>query len=762
MCKRQPFSCLGSASQRTPKPMSRLKGAAASASRAVLVAVIAVVAITASVVPASAQLPEPIVYQKQPRTGAGNITLWRANADGTNERKVEGLTSNRFPNNDNSFTSPALSPAGDKIIFSDGGVDLYRANVDGSGQQKITNALYGENHTICSGDCLNVWLEGFDSPKWSPDGTKVVLTRQDTRGDRPEINGIWVMNPDGTGLTKLVSWAPYSSSGSPTWSPNGQRIAFVLNYELWSISATGGDLRQHTSDDGGDPDPAAYDVSWSPDGGTLTFTNGDIWALRLATGAIEQLTATSDGEYGHDWSPNGSSIMFTAGNNSEIRAMNPDGTNYRTIKTDSGAWLQGASFRSAVGSAPPPNPSAVQLLLDYVPELRYDQQETFRADSAATVTDNVVLDSRGRLVRRNSLRGSSGGLLATSYFKDKSADLTLGFLGSPRYANGVSSSDTDYLDEEGSDSEKAADAQRMHGSSTYANKIYGHVVSNPNGEIVLQYWLFYYYNSKSILGYGLHEGDWENVSVILGPDYVPRRAAYAQHTSGERCDWSHVQRTLTGRPVVYVAQDSHASYFSSGDHNVDAGAVFDNADGQGGSVAPAVSVLDSSVSWFGWPGSWGSTTGGFPNSASPHGPGHGANTDTYNDPLTASNAYGDCTEEQTFAAAARSRPVHKRARASLVRPPAPKVRVKRHGDKVAIRYRFTRWPKGRNRRPVHLLTTVDPAGNKYPPLTIRADIKKRKGRVVRPLGAGHAPFTVLVSAEAASGAVSRTVEKPLR
>jgi WD40-like Beta Propeller Repeat len=697
---------------------------------------------------AFAQLQEPIVYARQ-TTACCKYELWRANADGTTKRRIDGLTTKWGP-----AVEPTLSPAGDTIVFSDG-VDLYKANASGSGQVKITNAQYGENHVTCSGECLNVPLEGYHDPEFAPDGTKVVFWRQDERGDHPGWNGIWAVNIDGAGLTRVVAGS--YRTAEPTWSPDGQRIAFSDGSSLKLVNSDGTNLTTLSLG------RSAYGPSWSPDGSAIAFGNGDIWTVRLDTGVVQQITATTVGEYEPDWAPDGSSVMFAAQTSpSQISAVNPDGTNYRTVAEDPAAYLTHGSFRSAVGSGPPPPPSAIQALTEYVPELRYDQQETYRADSAATITDNIVLDSRGRLVRRNSLRGASGGILATSYFKEKSADLSLGFLGSPTYSNGVLSSETDYLDEEGTDAEKALDAQRMHGNSNYANKIYGHVVPYSNGEIVLPYWFWYYYNSKAIAGVGLHEGDWEMVSIVLGPDYLPRRAAYAQHTGGEVCDWSHVQRTLSGRPIGYVAQDSHATYFSAGDHALDAGAVFDNADGLGGSVTPSVTILDESVSWFGWAGSWGSSGGGGLNSESPHGPGHAANADAYTDPLGWSNGISGCTEDQTFAASARSKSLRKSVQPSLARPPAPKVRVKRHGSKVAIRYRFSTWPKGPNRRPVHLLTTVDPAGNKYPPLTLRADVKTRKGRVVRPLGAGHGPFTALVSAEAKSGAVSRTVKKPLR
>ena len=102
--------------------------------------------------------------------------------------------------------------------------------------------------------------------------------------------------------------------------------------------------------------------------------------------------------------------------------------------------------------------------------------------------------------------------------------------------------------------------------------VYGRVVRT-SSQILLQYWLFYYDNPlvlPPIPGLGTfwqsHEGDWEVVNVVLGPDEAPLEAAYSQHCSGQRKAWAGVEKWPAGstHPVAYVALGSHANYFAPG------------------------------------------------------------------------------------------------------------------------------------------------------------------------------------------------------
>jgi TolB protein len=99
----------------------------------------------------------------------------------------------------------------------------------------------------------------------------------------------------------------------PTWSPDGQEIAFTAGAaprEILVIPADGGlerNLTQHAADD-------LY-PSWSPDGNWIAFTssragNHDIWMLPARGGAAVHVTDDPANDVWPRWSPDGRHLVF--------------------------------------------------------------------------------------------------------------------------------------------------------------------------------------------------------------------------------------------------------------------------------------------------------------------------------------------------------------------------------------------------------------------------------------------------------------------
>jgi len=391
---------------------------------------------------------------------------------------------------------------------------------------------------------------------------------------------------------------------------------------------------------------------------------------------------------------------------------------------------------------PPVDPS----LLRYAPELRYDAQETYRAASPAEITDNYQAGWQNLLQDPNEV------VLAAADPVDEHDDLSLDYL-DVAYPSGVDAQDGDHIDEA---DHYVDDAQRMQALPQYANRMYGHSVTHLDGSKTLQYWFFYYYNPKTFDFIGAHEGDWEMVQIDVSPDGTPGTAAYAQHTAGEVCSWDRVEKTPDGHPVVYIADGSHASYFTAGDHVIPGGAGYtDDADGAGARLTPDVIDLDAEQpGWLAWPGHWGASNG---FAASPSGPQQHEHATQwwYPDTWQATTATNPCSAPSF--SSLKSKPGSSTA-ALHATPRLPLLHASLRRNHVVISYAFSSMPQDRARRPWQLLTSVLSTDSRYAPYTKRTVVSRRTGHVVQKLGAGHGPYRLLISVRSRLGTHTETVK----
>jgi hypothetical protein len=275
--------------------------------------------------------------------------------------------------------------------------------------------------------------------------------------------------------------------------------------------------------------------------------------------------------------------------------------------------LSGSSRRKAMGRLRPRrvrrggraperrNDDQAALLERHRPVLQYDSLESFRAEPVATVC------SLARQGRCNSLHRGDGSLIASVEPSHGEPRLHLDFLGGPLYADGTPVERGDYLDECGGS--HAADALEMRRSSGRSDVVYGRARHDQEGRLWLQYWLFFYYDDKGLLGLERHEGDWEVFQIRIGEKGRPDAATFVRHSAADCLGWDQVELADCDggpAPVVYPARGSHAPLPRPG--CFEAPVVPDHNDGLGPRVRPGLETIgDEGPGWVHWPGRWGST-----------------------------------------------------------------------------------------------------------------------------------------------------------
>ena len=150
----------------------------------------------------------------------------------------------------------------------------------------------------------------LSSPTWSPDGKRLAFVQGDRRGN----SDIMILDLATNRARRLTDGNGINTE--PSWNPNGNQIAFTSDREggpqVFLMQDDGSNLRRLTGEGLYNASPA-----WSPNGAMVAYVSRfegkfDLFVYKLGEGKAYQITTGVSTSESPSWSPDERRLVFTS------------------------------------------------------------------------------------------------------------------------------------------------------------------------------------------------------------------------------------------------------------------------------------------------------------------------------------------------------------------------------------------------------------------------------------------------------------------
>ncbi|MFU8877957.1 MAG: S9 family peptidase, partial [Wenzhouxiangellaceae bacterium] len=242
--------------------------------------------------------------------------------------------------------SPAISPDGERVVYVRRHMDVMADR--NLGQLWLIELDSGAQQPLTTGQ------GSFSSPTWSPDGTRIAFTGHAGDGDN-QLHVLWLES----GRVAKITRGPHSPS-NPSWSPDGTRIAFNRFVPAEPPSL----VKPLKAPEGANwaPNPSVIDRPvFRVDGqGFLPHGQTQRFVIPADGGPARQIT---DGPYPNNgaavWTADGNALIFAAARRDDWELEGRDTELYR-FELESGEITQ-LTERYGPDQSPAINPDGDQI-----------------------------------------------------------------------------------------------------------------------------------------------------------------------------------------------------------------------------------------------------------------------------------------------------------------------------------------------------------------------------------------------------------------